>query len=407
MAAVAGLNIDDRIERRLETLCGVLTRGAAKKLRIAPVAFLSALLSEPLRNLKFDRDNDPLSGQSMEIFKSVRQKKYRISHQTREAMELVASNQGLDDQDTDWMIDNYFIHEFLHHAQGMSGGNHSQLRRHAPRVLLDVDYQADALAAFTATALAWLHPSKFGFGRTPVLDENHWTLYERAVSAVLNQMEIFTLLGNWATPRDQISMMPTSLERILRIATWHYQLHRLSTFSTRLPLADFQILAQPVLDFRNLAWAAIFEPDSLCKDWPLRERAVVEKWQKRASLKGRLFDLSGRPQLVLAAATQQGTTRFVRYSAATRTHYYHAFDGIFDNDVGSSRLFFTALFEQHEWLKGGSDSSAFSYNLNLRGKGTDHLQLTNNLGRNLEIKERVEVLKQIMTPSRSQILSAF
>jgi hypothetical protein len=203
MAATAS-SIDDRIEGRLDTLRTVLTNDDVKKLPIAPIRFLAALLLEgDLRNLKFDRDTDPTSSgggqpgpvQSMEVVTSPGLSLYRVSHQTRTAMERVASNEALNEQDFDWMIDNYFIHELLHNAQGMSGGNHSELGRQAPRVLLDVDYQADALAAVTATALAWLVPIEFGFGSTPPISENHWTLYERAVRAILNQMEIFTLIG--------------------------------------------------------------------------------------------------------------------------------------------------------------------------------------------------------------------
>jgi len=416
MAPTAGLTIDDRIEGRLDTLRRVLTTGFVKELRIAPIAFLSTLLLDgDLRDLEFDRVNDPTASgptspgsvQSMEIVTSVRQPVYRISHQTREAMELVASNQGLDHQDTDWMIDNYFIHELLHNAQGMSGGNHSELGRQAPRVLLDVDYQADALAAVTATALAWLVPSEFGFSTTTPTTENHWTLYERAVRAILNQMEIFTLLGYWKLPRDQISMKRTSLERILRIATWHYQLHRLRYFRVRRPLADFQILAQPVLDFRNLAWAATFEPDTVRVDWPSCEQTNVAKWLRRKTLKGRLFPLHTRPQLVVAAATPLGTTRFVRHNA-TQAHYENAFGGIFDNQDRRSREFFTSLFAQQEWLKGGSDTGAFSYDwLNLPKDGIDHLEATDELALDLTPDQRVKVLTQLMTPSRSQILSAF
>ncbi|APA75983.1 hypothetical protein LIX17_11625 [Mycobacterium avium subsp. hominissuis] len=412
-AAATQSAFDDRIEGRLETLRKVLTKDSVRKLRLAPIKFLSALVSDgDLRNLKFDRNTDPTASgpreQSMEIDTSLRQPVYRISRRTREAMARVQSNLGLDNQDTDWMIDNYFIHELLHNSQGMSGGNHSELSRHAPRVLLDVDYQADALAAVTATALAWLVPREFGFRANRCANENHWTLYERALKAILSQMEIFTLLGYWNTPRDQISLVATGLERVLRIATWHYQFHRLrSPFRPKRPLADFQILAQPVLDFRNLAWAAIFEPSTLCKDWPSNERANVAKWLKRKSLQGRLFPLHGRPQLVVTAATPLGTTRFIRHNS-TETHYEDAFAGFFDNEPRRSKEFFTTLFMQQQWLRGGAEASAFNYAwLNLRkDRQVDLLKVTQGLALDLKPEQRGKVLDQLMTPSRSQILSA-
>lgn len=419
MTATVPATIDDRIEQRLDTLREVLAKRYVRKLPLAPLVFLSALLSDgDLHNLKFDRDNEPTVGrdlpagspvQSMEIVASVGQPYYRISHQTRAAMARVASDRGLDAQDTDWMIDNYFIHELLHNAQGMSGGRHSELGGQAPRVLLDVDYQADALAAVTAASLAWLFPSKFGFTDPPPSTENHWTLYERAIRAVLNQMEIFTLLGYWEKTRAEISMVSTGLERILRIATWHYQYHRLqSPFRYQRPLADFQILAQPVLDFRNLGWAAVFAREFLRKDWPVKEKENIESWLKRKNLKGRLFDLPDRPPLIITSATPLGTTQFVRHHP-THTHYVAGFAGILDNRVRYSQELFTTLFAEHQWLKGGAEASAFEYSwMNLpKSRTINLLKATQGLGHELKTTARTKVLNQMMTPSRSQILSAF
>lgn len=59
-AAATQSAFDDRIEGRLETLRKVLTKDSVRKLRLAPIKFLSALVSDgDLRNLKFDRNTDP------------------------------------------------------------------------------------------------------------------------------------------------------------------------------------------------------------------------------------------------------------------------------------------------------------------------------------------------------------
>jgi hypothetical protein len=208
-------------------------------------------------------------------------------------------------------------------------------------------------------------------------------------------------------------MARTSLERILRIATWHYQLHRLRGFRPSRPLADFQILAQPVLDFRNLAWAAVFEPDALCRDWPARERAIVAQWSKRRWLRrkpvrGRLFPLDGRPPLVVAVPTPLGTTRFVRHHSPNPRHYEDAFAGIFLNRARRSRELFTSLFAVQPWLTGGSDASAYTYDwMNLPKDRVDHFKATEGLNPSLDIKQRARVLTQFMRPSRSQMISSF
>lgn len=402
--------IDDHIERRLDTLRKVLAQEIVFDLPVAPIVFLSTLLTTgDLRNLRFDRDTEPTSAQpdpsgrvqSMEIVSSPRGSLYRISRRTRVAMCKVAADRKLDTQQTDWMIDNYFIHELLHFAQGMSGGNHSGLGRQAPPVLLAVDYQADALAAMVATILAWCSPGHFGFHGDIAKEENHWALYARAIEAILHQMEIFTLLMRRDMDRTAISGMRVSIERLLRIATWHYQLHRARAFDVDRPLADFQILAQPMLSFRNLAWAASFAPDALRKDWPQREQDGYPGWKTgSAGPADDLFALHECPPLIVTGTTHYATTRFVRHTPTTQ-QYADAFAGFFENDTRASRDFFNTLFMNHTWLRGGPDRSAFSHAWDLPETQRDPLASeSQGLASGAREQQRLDLLNELLTPSR-------
>lgn len=406
-------DLDSRIETRLNILRNALQDPDVCDLPIGSIAFLGKLLaSERLRDLEFDRSVDPTSSSSvaggpvpsMEIDISQRRRVYRISHRTREAMQRVIANRELNDQAADWMVDNYFIHELLHLAQGMAGGNHSGLSRQAPQVLLAIDYQADALAAVTATVLAWCFPEQFGFA-TVTNNVNHWTLYEHAIEAILNQLEIFTLLRRKDMDRTKISQMRGSLERTQRIAIWHYQLHRVRHFLPDRPLADFQILAQPVLDFRNLAWAASFAPDALRRDWPARERehAELERYNTSTTHQRRQpFGINDRAPLIVTGVTPNGTTQFVRHAAATPQQYAMAFEGIFDNHDRASRDFFTTLFASEEWLIGGGGKTPHSlaWSVVPRHAVSKLTKLTRGLAKEDKRAERLDLLNQIMTPSR-------
>lgn len=387
------LNINDLLAASLERLTNTLIGDMARKLELAPIVFLRNLLHEGrLKGLKFEPDKEPQAAYappdtsdsqgraslpSMEITGQQGQATYRISRRTRDAMATVVRQRELNARQTAWMIDNYFIHELIHYDQGMSGGNHSQLSQHAPQVLLAIDYQADALAAVVATILAWCdpksyvlryHKSTWKSGEWSFRDEqnplpvdrnlNHWTLYTYAIEAVLHQMELFTLLSRRDMDRSEISIMKADLERIQRIAVWHYQFHRAQEFNPKCPLADFQILAQPVLDFRNLAWASLVDNQELKRDWPERELKLLEEWKKVVARfrVGQVYDQAERPhQLIVTGVSPYGSTRFVRHTPATAEDYRNAFAGFFELNTSASKDLFTTLFTKEKWLVGRED----------------------------------------------------
>jgi len=287
----------------------------------------------------------------------------------------------------------------------MGGGNHSLLRTQGPQVLLAIDYQADAIAAVTATVLAWCKPGLYGY-EAPTPKDNHWTLYVEAIKAILNQMETFTLLTRQDMDRSKIAGMPSSLERIQRIATWHYQLHRAQMFNSRRPLADFQILSQPILDFRALALVAAMKPKALTQDWPTKESEVVDSLRQIASASGIELVLDDREPLIITGVTPNGTTRFIRHTPAHNGQYADAFRGIFASDEELTTEFFTTMLDKNKWLTGDEPPSG--------GGGSDDMpappppdlaDLTGALASDLSESERLEILSRLLTPSQFPLVS--
>jgi hypothetical protein len=350
MATADLTNIDDVLETRLEILKGVLGSFDFSGLSFGPINYLKHQLTEGrLRGLRFDRALEPQD--AMDYLINQTDRAFLLSKRARLAMHILAQERSLTDREIDWMVDNFYIHELLHFAQGMGGGNHSLLRAQAPQVLLAIDYQADAIAVVTATVLAWCKPEFYGYAE-PQPKDNHWTLYVEAIKAVLRQMDIFTLLARHDMDRSKIAAEPSTVERIQRIATWHYQLHRAQLFNPQRPLADFQILSQPILDFRHLAAVGVLKPAALTHEWPVKEREIIASLRAGTAAAGFPIGFEERAPLIVTGATPHGTTRFVRHTPAHNGQYADAFRGIFFADPDLSRELFTTLLELNPWLTG-------------------------------------------------------
>jgi hypothetical protein len=361
--------LDDRLQRRMQNLIEALNDDTVSQVDFGPLVFLRSLLNDRLQGLRFDPNQVPTpqtkDGRppSMEISDRPNDCYYRVNQRTRDAMRRVQTDYSRDECAVDWMIDNYFIHELFHFAQGMGGGRHSGIGDEAPLVLLAIDYQADALAAVTQFILAWCCPKLFGVDN-PAESENHWTLYQKAIGSILDQMEIFTLLTLDNMDRTEIGKRPWGYARILRIATWHYQSHRASKFNPDRPVADFQILMQPHLDFRNLAQAARYDELQskekkkgkkrlLTRNWPANEKRLLR--DPTTSKNHGFYAVNGRNALIITGVTPSGTTAFIRHAHGQEL-YERAFQAFFDHYLPGSERFFTSLFEDpNSWLIGKQD----------------------------------------------------
>ena len=395
--------IEDSLETRLEILKGVLASFEFSGLAFGPINYLKHQLTEGrLRDLRFDRALEPQG--AMDYLINQTDRAFLLSKRARLAMHTLAQERGLTDREIDWMVDNFYIHELLHFAQGMGGGNHSLLRTQAPQVLLAIDYQADAIAVVTATVLAWCKPEFYGYAAPGPMD-NHWTLYVEAIKAVLRQMDIFTLLARRDMDRSKIATSPSSVERIQRIATWHYQLHRAQSFNPQRPLADFQILSQPILDFRHLAAVGVLRPAALTHEWPVKEREIIDSLTASASAAGIPIKFEDRAPLVVTGATPHGTTRFVRHTPAHNGQYADAFKGVFTADPSLSQELFTTMLELNPWLTG--------YDQPPPGGGPDSpdddmptsptpglLDLTGSLAIDASEADRMDILAGLLKPSQ-------
>ena len=412
-------DINKRLKGRLEVLSQMLANPYVNTVKLGPVRFLSNLLHRRLRGLKFDSDLTPASpGDAMTYAEDGTQRRLVLSMRLRQAMQQVAKVHTLSSRQIDWMIDNFYIHELLHFGQGMAGGNHSQLRTQSEPVLLAIDYQADAVAVVTAAILAWIRPDLYGYETSEkdlYADTDHWTLLAAGIRATLLQMEVFTTLSSAdLQDRSKVASWPASLERIQRIATWHLQYHRVEMFNRARPLADFQILAQPMLDFRYLAAANTLCPELLTRTWPSNEAAAVVAIQQR------LGDVRASPylhasyekrsDLIVTGTTPVGTTMFYRHSAAQPDHYSSAFEGFFEARTGKSRDFFRSMLEHCRWWigydsgwgGGGTGGPDPTDPKSPSGTGLD--EQTKGLALDLDENKRVELLKLILMPEQRPLV---
>jgi len=246
------------------------------------------------------------------------------------------------------VVDCFLIHEFLHYAQGMGHGRYSGLSSQAPNTLLAIDYQADAMAVIALSMLALLRPDNYSLPA----DIGVWDIYRHAISLALGQMEVFTHQMSRELDRGKVSNQRFSLDKLQRTAIWQYQFHRAVHFNRDRSLADFQILSQPHLHFRNLEAAWAEDKNFIRKNWPSSGESSFFTAGVNAK-SGYELRPGSDPFCVLAAPSPHGTTGFVRSNNDFATNAL-LFDGLFDGDLEKSEKFFAELFKENPWLIGNA-----------------------------------------------------
>jgi hypothetical protein len=346
---------NERLDSMIDSLGATDFNRFPDKRPIASLIYLQKLLTDNrghLYGLRVTLHED-LSGRRMLYDQGGTNTLLKLDYRLIDAFEKVRKK--TDNNRLNRTIDCFLIHEFLHFAQGMSEGRHSDLSRQSPDNLLAIDFQADALSVIATTVLAWISPEKYP---TAITDPNNflWQLYEISIDAVINQMEVFTHLMQRNLDRKSISEMSFSLDKIKRTALWHYQFHRAKNFNRDRSLADFQILSQPRLHFRNLEAAWAYNKSVLRKSWPDEEELFIQKTLQHMNHKENGFEVyqTKDPRCILSATSQYGTTRFVRIDATADT-YRSAFKGFFECDLEKSKEFFEDIFQTEKWLIGKAD----------------------------------------------------
>jgi hypothetical protein len=342
----------DFVRERLAAIRSTLLAGDFADIRFGPIAFLQSEIGKhgSLRNI--DAELRVLDDGVMDFETGRSGMLLLLSERFLAAASKLVEERKLTARQKIWMIDNFLIHELLHSAQGMSGGRHSDLRLHSPQTLLSIDYQADAAAVLVAVVLAWSDPKAFGY-ESEDAQTDLWTLYREGVRAVTHQIDIFTYIGRRDLNQAAEGKTAVTIERLQRIAAWHFQHHRAENFNTTLSVADFQILHQPGIDFRNTGAAGMLKPDLLNIDWPQLEPEFVEWLGSEKNRKKLGISMSDRVPLILTSSSPTGTTRFVRFAPASQRHYRDAFVGFFSANLSKSYRFFTSLLQDCEWATGG------------------------------------------------------
>ena len=203
-------NIIPRVQQRLDTLV-IRIRGVDEEAaNFGPLLFLKHEFDKgSLRGLVVLRDKN--ARQDMQYRLDQAQRQLILSDRLLSTISILSKERKLNPRRIDWLIDNFLIHEFLHMAQGMSGNRHSDLRIQSPKVLLAIDYQADAAAIVISMILGRFEPEAFGFRRDEIKG-NPLILGQEGVQAVLHQIELFRthhLVAQgrvWSGDKDHVSL---------------------------------------------------------------------------------------------------------------------------------------------------------------------------------------------------------
>lgn len=213
-----------------------------------------------LAELQYDPSMAPSEGR-MQISAKTGSHRFLLSGDILRLFENFDNETKPSKEELDYAIDDFLVHEIVHQAQGMAGGNHRNLRAIAPNVLAALDYEADACAILVLMTL-WLvelfEASKDAESlNTNSQSEATWIQYAKLIKATLHQIHIFSLM----TLREQPTSLKSALRRSIpllrweRSCAWHFQYHRALHFHVALPVADFQLLFRPIIGFRNQAVA--------------------------------------------------------------------------------------------------------------------------------------------------------
>jgi hypothetical protein len=350
---------EELFNKRLE-----LMTTALEGFPIPPIASFAVL--HFLKSL-LDRDSGRMANLQVKLIKwfESADERARMSYDLKNAPKLIILNHRLIDGFNQaqqifgagvlpFVFDCFLIHELLHHSQGMGDGRYSGLSSQSPNTLLMLDYQADAMAVVAMSQLAFWEPSNYDAEVTA--DKNAlWATYANSIRYALGQMEVFTHLIRKDLDRQKISRTAFSLDKFQRTAIWQYQYHRIRNFNKQRLLADFQIMSQPNLYFRNLEAAWAHDRKCITRHWPASgEKTFLQKPADKQS--GYESRPETDPFCILAAASQFGTTRFVRCPTVNPTNA-DVFGALFDGNLEGSRPFFEDLFKKNPWLVGKADGS--------------------------------------------------
>lgn len=294
-----------------------------------------------LAKLEYDPAKAPSEGR-MQIIGKTGSHYFLLSNGILRLIENFVSETKIKQDELDYAIDDFLVHEIIHQAQGMAGGNHRNLRAVAPNVLAALDYEADACAILVLLTL-WLVEL---FERTKDANSLNsikqskatWIQYAALIKATLHQIHIFSLMTTRERPAPLKSVLGRSvpLLRWERSCAWHFQYHRALNFHVSLPVADFQVLFRPIIGFRNQEWA---ENAALLKyNWPkieLKRAADVP------------VAVAGTASMAISGPGYNGARYHAQVSPKDPARYTALFEAVFRCDVSLSASLFDEVLNQY------------------------------------------------------------
>lgn len=248
----------------------------------------------------------------------------------------------LSKEELDYAIDDFLVHEIVHQAQGMAGGNHRNLWAIAPNVLAALDYEADACAILVLMTLWFVELFEVTKDAKSLnsnsQSEATWIQYAKLIEATLHQVHIFSLM----TSREQPTTLKSALRRSIpllrweRSCAWHFQYHRVLHFHPALSVADFQVLFRPIIGFRNqeLAESAAL----LTHSWPKVERSRAAEMP---------VDPVRTASMAISGPGYNGARYHAQIFPKDPTRYDALFEAVFRCDVSLSEGLFDEVLDQY------------------------------------------------------------
>lgn len=331
----------------------------AKVKTIRPVAWFGNYLTKELNGLSFHlfspKDKNDFIRLDVDSNRSFA--KFNVNEKFLSLIAHMAEQCSLEDDDPilPYVVENFIVHEIVHHCQGMARGGHSGLTALASNVILENDYQADAMAVIILFFIRCLEEqANKNFRGYDDKENTGWPLYQRLIEAIFYQIQIFSLFSE-ATDKEPEKLLTTqeclakkiAYTRWERLAIWHFQYWRAEFFDNTQALTNFQILFRPTFSFRHQYTAS---NKYLNADWPKKERSILSDL-KITMLKN---------QFCIGSLNDFGLRNAVVFTFNNETLVNDFFEAVFTGNPSKSRAFFNLLFSQHPELLG--DGSSLNYN---------------------------------------------
>jgi hypothetical protein len=290
--------------------------------QLAYLKHLSSLGALDELTYKENLEPDSLPDDKGDFYCSLNEGELRISASFKNAWLRMQTHLKLERTECLNAMEHFLLHEIFHFGQNLTGERHRDSRR-AQRTRNCIDYHADASAVFTATLLSAEYDAQFDYLKD-------WRrTFASAAHAARSHIYAFNFAEN----------SPISFTTFIRHFTWHYHSHRIVAYRRNAHYQELQLLFEPGISLRGMQitdWYPDNTPPKVTKDWVRDEPPRLSR---------------NTDQLFLAVPNWWGVAGMYRFGVDTEIYRY-LIEGVLDGDLGKTKPFFRALFDEHKILVG-------------------------------------------------------